>query len=220
MDAESPPVWSIDKNGAAKKWHQLLDDASDCGVASVASATTFFFCLRRAQAIGNSYDYAMCYYGIISAMRSTAEAAGFAILPASDARSPSARKTNVDHLILAEFWRQIGNFVQAWHSRIRFISICRSTLMLIADELVERIGDIIGGIVVQGGNVEEMDFYPKSFYEALFSRQKELELITDGKPDAMRHSLPVYRPILISFWQGHEFPPRKRSGARRAGYRP
>ncbi|WP_176054454.1 hypothetical protein [Paraburkholderia caribensis] len=202
-DVASPPLWTDGEIGLDEKWYQLVEGALDFGAASIASATTLFFCMRRAQAIGSPYDYAMCYYGILGSVHRIVMEAESG--PCVDPQCRFVDKSDIDCLILAEFWRQLGCFVEAWHSRIRVFSNCRDTFDLIAVGLAELIPDVVEASCLQGGNiVSERDFHPERCAWPVFSRQGELAFTVPRNPEAPRNWL--YRPLPFPYPFRDTFP--------------
>jgi hypothetical protein len=192
-----PPLWDDDWSEARNSWCKAVEAAGHPGPQAVASAAAFFFCLRRAQTVGSLHDYMMAYYGIVCAMRSLSGGALSAAEQKSETDFPTVLEREVERLILTDFWRRLGNFVQVWHSRIRACDNSRIRFEQVGSYLAETFGNVVGGLVVGGAApYSKIDFIPEHFLEPYFSKQRELELCSDGRSCSLEYTVPRYWPIM------------------------
>src|SRR5471032_38850 len=192
-----PPLWADDWGEARRQWCKAVEAAERPGPQAIAAATELFFCLRRAQTVGSLYDYMMAYYGIVGARRSVTNGVLSPAEPKSVAGYPISRESDVESLILSDFWRRLGNFVQVWHSRVRACDNSHIRFRQVGWDLAETFGNVVGGLVVDSTvPYREIDFLPDYFIESYSSKQRELELVTDGKPCSLRDTVPKYWPIM------------------------
>jgi hypothetical protein len=146
-----PPVVKEDLQGFAE-WGPITDaiEGRLTGLEGWLLANVLFYCLKRAQSTGNTFEYAVAYNAMLMVMRDATEILSATIDHKCDRSFSDSRATTCEALaaadvipinawLLADFWREFGRFLQDWYSRIRIFDTSYPDLIATARTL-----DIMG----------------------------------------------------------------------------
>ncbi|WP_233888060.1 hypothetical protein [Paraburkholderia flagellata] len=183
----SRDLWSPVLSGEI--WKELMSPTLVCGMPSISTAEILWFRLRRAQVIGNPYEYARAYLKIRVASREISNEAWLAIYENLGRMFPEALPCleTADWLFLKALWNQLATFLQAWESRIWLRGGDRHTFGPIGMGLAANIGEVVIGLIAYGWVPARFRFSPVQ-QPAFCLRQSELDLVVDGTSIAMRDS--------------------------------
>ncbi|MBB5462627.1 hypothetical protein [Paraburkholderia sp. Cpub6] len=170
-------------------WKELISPTLVGGMPSIATAEMLWFRLRRAQIIGNPYEYARAFRKVRVASCEMSNEAWMAIYRNLGQMFPEALPCleTTDWLFLKALWNQLAIFLQAWESRIWLRAGDRHTFHPIGMGLAANLGEVVVGLIASGRVPARLRFPPIQ-RPAYCSRQGELDLVVNGTSIAMGDS--------------------------------
>jgi hypothetical protein len=187
LQAVMPLLWS---DLTDETWTRMLRSTWVGGMPSIATATTLWLRLRRAQIMGNPSEYARAYVEIVETSRDASSETCWAVRQILGLMDLGPSLETADLLFLRVFWKQLLIYAQAWQSRIWLRGDWSRAFCRIGMELAESVNDVVGGLVTYPVNVVASlaNFAPSRWTTEYCPWQGELDLTVDGASIALRDS--------------------------------